>query len=421
MDIFIQLLQLFGILCIAFVVGKLLSKINLPSILGWLITGMVFGPCLVGLASQDLIDATYYKIIIKCFECFAGVMIGSEINFKKLKSFGKQITVITLFQSLGTFLVVSLAFCLIFHFTGVPIYLGFIFGGIALATAPAPVLSIVDQYKTKGPVTSTLVPMAALDDIIGVIVFFTVISIVSGLVGGEDAMPVYGIILMVLMPFVIGISIGFISCLIGKYLKGKVSYFVSFILSLLVCFGLGIICDIFLFKSFALNYLLIGMAFSATWANLAPDNKQQDVLKWFAPILSFSLIIVIVNLGMPLDYRSIAGTGIYTLIYIVFRSVGKIGGAALGGVVSKAQPTVKKFLGLTLLPHSGVSLVFAGIAINMLSGVDNESVKILQGTIAAAAIINEIIAVIVAKFAFKWAGEIPQTSIKKTESNPLTK
>ena len=115
---------------------------------------------------------------------------------------------------------------------------------------------------------------------------------------------------------------------------------------------------------------------------------------------------VIVNLGMPMDYRLIAGAGIFTAIYIISRAVGKIGGAYLGGKLTKAQPTVTKYLGFTLLPHSGVSLVFTGIAVTTLNSIEPSLAAIVSGTIVAAAIINEIIAVIIAKFAFKWAGEI---------------
>ncbi|MGN1053013.1 MAG: hypothetical protein ACI4SH_06485, partial [Candidatus Scatosoma sp.] len=119
--------------------------------------------------------------------------------------------------------------------------------------------------------------------------------------------------------------------------------------------------------------------------------------------------VVIVNLGMPLDYRLIAGAGVYTAVYILSRAAGKIGGAFLGGKITKAEPTVTRFLGFTLLPHSGVSLVFSGIAASTLATIDPSLSALLSGTIVAAAIINEIIAVIVAKAAFKWAGELNQS------------
>lgn len=133
----------------------------------------------------------------------------------------------------------------------------------------------------------------------------------------------------------------------------------------------------------------------------------------YNPILNLSLVIVIVNLGMPLDYRLIAGAGLYTVIYILSRALGKIGGAYIGGKLTKADPKATKYLGFTLLPHSGVSLIFTGIAVNTMATIDASLAAIISGTIVSAAIINEIIAVLLAKTAFKWAGEISQQSSKK--------
>ncbi len=184
--------------------------------------------------------------------------------------------------------------------------------------------------------------------------------------------------------------------------------FVLMLAFLCVSAACGLMIDLYLFHSFSLNYLLIGMAFSATVANLVPEKELADVLKLYNPLLSLSLIAVIVNLGMPLDYRLIVGAGLFTAVYILSRVAGKIGGAYLGGRITGAEPTVTKYLGFTLLPHSGVSLVFTGIAVSTLTAFDPSLADIVSGTIVAAAIINEIIAVIIAKFAFKWAGEIKE-------------
>ena len=287
----------------------------------------------------------------------------------------------------------------------VPIYLAFVFGGIALATAPAPALSIVNEYHTDGPVTKTLIPLAAIDDIIGVIVFFTVISIVSG-AGGACASSPIAIAGIVLLPFVIGILAGLVAAFLMKLSKNSVMRFALMVAFLCISVLCGLAVDKFVFHSFSLNYLLIGMAFSATVANSVPAEELAPTLKLYSPILNLSFVIVIVNLGMPLDYRLIAGAGLFTAVYIISRAAGKIGGAYLGGKISKAAPAVTKYLGFTLLPHSGVSLVFTGITVTTLTAIDPSLASIVSGTIVAAAIINEIIAVIVAKLAFKLAGEI---------------
>lgn len=400
-----DILSVFGIICIAIVVGKIAAKVKLPSILGWLVTGIVFGPYLVGVVSFETMDSMWYKIAIKVIECLAGVMIGKEIVFKKLASSGRQIIGITFIQSIGTFLVVSLVFGAVFLFMGIPVYLAFVFGGIALATAPAPALSIVNEYHTRGDVTKTLIPLAAIDDVIGVAVFFTVISVI-GSAFGEGSGSVGVIVLSVFMPFIIGGALGFGASFLMKKIKNDRINFVLLLFFLLLSAAVGIAVDMLVFRSFRINYILMGMAFSAALVNLVPEEKTKKVFEMYSPVLNISLVLVIVNLGMPLDYRLISGAGLFTAVYILSRAAGKIGGAYLGGKITKAPEKVTKFLGFTLLPHSGVSLVFTGIAVSTLSGIDTELSAIVQGTIAAAAIINEIIAVITAKYAFVWAGEI---------------
>lgn len=405
----IELFHVFAIICTACVCGKLIAKIKLPAILGWLIAGIVFGPYLIKIVTLDITNSLWYKIFIKFFECFAGVMIGREIIFKKIASSGKQIIGITFVQSIGTFLFVSVVFGIVFFITDIPVYLAFIFGGIALATAPAPALSIVNEYHTSGPVTKTLIPLAAIDDIIGVVVFFTVISIVNGM-NGNSSTSSLTIVGMVLLPFAIGIFAGIFAAFLMKWSKNNIQRLILLLAFLYTSALCGLMIYKFVFHSFSLNYLLIGMAFSATIANLLPEQKLVEMLKLYDPVLNLSLVIVIVNLGMPLDYRLIAGAGLFTVIYILSRAIGKIGGAYLGGKMTKADTTVTNYLGLTLLPHSGVSLVFTGIAVSPLTVVDASLASIVSGTIVAAAIINEIIAVIVAKLAFKWAGEIKRSA-----------
>ena len=180
MSVIVLTLRLLAAIVLAFIAGKLIAKLKLPSILGWLIAGMILGPHAVSLVSQELLDAGWYQSIIHVLECAVGLMIGTELVWNKIKKSGRSIIITTLTQSLGTFLVVSLIFGIIFWLTDIPLYLAFLFGGIALATAPAPALSIVREFKTKGPVTSTLIPMAALDDIVGCVVFFSTIAIVAG-------------------------------------------------------------------------------------------------------------------------------------------------------------------------------------------------------------------------------------------------
>ena len=171
---------------LAFIAGKLISKCKLPSILGWLIAGMILGPHAVSLVNQQLLDAAWYQNIMHVLECAVGLMIGTELVWNKIKTSGRSIIITTLTQSLGTFLLVSLVFGIVFWISQIPLYLAFLFGGIALGTAPAPALSIVREFKTKGPVTSALIPMAALDDIVGCIVFLVQLLLLQAIFPQEN-------------------------------------------------------------------------------------------------------------------------------------------------------------------------------------------------------------------------------------------
>lgn len=403
---------------IAFLFGKLVSKLKLPSILGWLIAGMILGPHAISILNNSILEAGWYENIVHILECAVGLMIGTELVWKKIKKSGKSIIITTLTQSLGTFIFVSLVFGIVFYFSGIPIYLAFIFGGIALATAPAPALSVVREFKTDGPVTKTLIPMAALDDMVGVIVFFTTIAIVAGRIS-EQKLPAYMIPIVVLLPLVIGIATGLLAGLLLKKERKTLENLVILIGMILITSGIGFIFNNHIMPKPILNFMLMGMAFSATFSNMITEDKLDKIMHDFNPILGISMIIVILNLGAPLDYHLILGAGMFTFIYIVTRAFGKYFGAFFGASITKSPKTVRNYLGLTLLPHSGVSLVFTGIAVSVLSGPDPKSAEIIQGTIAAAAVVNEVIAVIVAKKGFEWAEEFGKTDIDNIKTDNI--
>ena len=262
--------------------------------------------------------------MIHIFECAVGLLIGTELVWNKIKKTGKQIIVTTLTQSLGTFFVVSLVFGVIFYFMNIPIYLAVIFGGIALATAPAPALSVVREFKTDGPVTKTLIPMAALDDMVGVVVFFSVISIVASNIS-EQKLPVYMILLIVLLPIIIGIVTGLLAGLVLKKERSTAKTLTILILTLLLTSLVGFVLNTYVMPKPVLNFMLIGMAFSATFSNMISQERLEQIMKAFNPILGFSMIVVILNLGAPLDYHLILGAGLFTAIYICLLYTSKQG------------------------------------------------------------------------------------------------
>lgn len=392
------------VLAIAFVAGKLMTKIKMPSILGWLIVGIIFGPHALKWMPKAVLDSNWYKTIIMWMQCAFGVMLGTELIWKKLKNYGKALVLTTLTQSLGTFFIVSIAFGTVFSLVKIPIYLAFVFGGIALATAPAPAVSIVNEFHTKGPVTDTLLPMTVLDDVVGIAVFFTVNSLVARQVSG-GAVSLFMIPVMIFLPVIIGITVGFPVGFLLKKCKRKGPTLAILLGGITVTMLVGWLFNTFLLTGITLNYMLMGVSFAAVFSNLVTVERLEEVSSAFSPILAISLLAAIVDLGAPLDYHLILGAGLYTFVYIAARAFGKYFGARTGAVITHMPNTVKKYLGLTLLPHSGVSLVFTGIICSTLSS-EPQLVQILQGTIAAASIINEFIAVIAAKKGFELAGEI---------------
>ncbi|MGI6073243.1 MAG: cation:proton antiporter [Fermentimonas sp.] len=403
-ELLLYIVRWLCMLLLAWCCGKLIAKVKMPAILGWLIAGMILGPYGIGLLPQSLMDALWYKNIIIWMQCTFGLMLGTELVWEKIRSYGKALAVTTLTQSLGTFIIVTIAFALIFIITNQPLWLALAFGGIALATAPAPVLSIVQEFKTKGPVTDTLLPMAILDDVIAIAVFFTVNSFITSKVSG-GTIPIYMIPFMIILPIGIGIITGVPAGILLKKKPGKSKTLLILIVGITTTALIGAFLQQLL-PNISLNYMLMGVSYSAVFSNMIPEEQLKQTTNWFQPILAVSLLTAIVDLGAPLDYHLIIGAGMFTLIYMVSRAIGKYFGARVGAKATNMPTSVQKYLGLTLLPHSGVSLVFTGIVCSALAKPEPELASLIKGTIAAAAVINEIIAVIVAKKGFEPSGEI---------------
>lgn len=329
----LDLLRWILALALAFLLGKLVTKLKLPSILGWLIGGMMLGPHALALLPQHVLDDRIYKTIITWMQVSFGLMLGTELILRKIKSYGKALMITTLTQSLGTFLIVSLVFAVVFLIRGVPVYLAFAFGGIALAT-------------------------------------------------------------------------GFPAGLILRKMKSRAGIVAVLLIDITCTAVIGILLNRYVFTTITLNYMLMGVSASAVFSNMITEEQLDLLISLDQPILGISLLGAIVDLGAPLNYHLILGAGLYTFIYIGARAFGKYFGARIGATATHMPKTVQKYLGLTLLPHSGVSLVFTGIICGVLQGPRPDLAAIVQGTIAAAAVINEIIAVIAAKKGFELAGEI---------------
>ena len=170
---------------------------------------------------------------------------------------------------------VSLVFGAIFWAVGVPVYLAFLFGGIALATAPAPSLSIVNQMKTSGPVTSTLIPMAALDDLVGALVFFTVVAFVSAHIS-TAGVPVGVVLFLVFLPVLIGLATGFAAGRLMRKMRTQRTALAVMLAMLLASAGIGFAINRAL-PSPVLNFMLIGMGYSTMFANMISAEQLAQI------------------------------------------------------------------------------------------------------------------------------------------------
>lgn len=344
MSVLWMMMRILAAFVLAVLAGKAVARLKLPSILGWLIAGMVLGAHGLGLLSHEVLNASWYTTVMHVVECAVGLMIGSELVWKKLRRSGRAILITTLTQSLGTFAVVSATFAILFFIMKMPVYVAFIFGGIALATAPAPALSIVREFRTRGPVTDTLIPMAALDDIVGCIVFFTTIAVVTGHLSGGSLSPL-SIVLTVVLPLLIGIVTGVAAGFLLKKERSKEATLALLVMLILATAGIGFYFNNVVLSEPTLNFMLMGMVFSATFANMMPEARLAQIMNDFNPLLGVAMILVILNLGAPLDYHLILGAGLFTAVYILSRAAGKYFGAYFGAWITHSPDTAKKFLG----------------------------------------------------------------------------
>ena len=196
--------------------------------------------------------------------------------------------------------------------------------------------------------------MAALDDLVGAVVFFAVIAFVSSTlsVAGTSFIATLAI---VFAPVLIGAVRGVIAGFVMRHTRSNAATIASMLALLLATALFAMYLNENVLTGASLNFMLLGMAFSTAFANMIPKEKLDGVMRVMNPVISFSLILLILNLGAPLDYHLVFGAGIYTAVYIVSRAVGKYFGAYVGAAATQALDTVKKYLGFTLLPHSGVS------------------------------------------------------------------
>ena len=381
---------------------RLMKLLNLPNVTGYLLVGLLVGPFCLKVINEGNIDGL--KVITNAALGFIAFSIGGEFKLSSIKRLGKSVIIITLFQA---FVTSGLTF-LVLWLVKVPMPIALCLCAIASATAPAATLMVVRQYKAKGPVTDTLLPVVALDDAVGLMIFslcFALAKVIE--TGGE--LTVVNVLVMPILEIVLSLTfgalIGFVLSLAMKVFKSRANRLIGMIAG--VFLGIAL-CEI---MPLELSSLLVCMMIGAVFTNMRPDSigilDGQE--RWTPPLFMLFFIIS----GAELDLTVLPTVGLMGIAYLVARSIGKILGAALGAKSVKADDNIVKYLGLTLLPQAGVAIGMAQMVSMSLGGVVAEKVT---AVVLCATLIYELFGPVITKIALTKAGEIEKKpKVKKIE------
>ncbi len=383
------LLSLGIAILIGLVFNRLVKLLGLPNVTGYLVAGVLLGPSFLQVIPESFVSSL--TLLVNVALGFIAFSIGGEFRISKIKTIGKSVLIITFFQAFVTTAVVDLGLMLFF-----PPAIAISLGAIATATAPAATLMVVRQYNAKGPVTDMLLPVVALDDAIGLVVFSVSLSVAKLMVATEKP----NVALMLLEPIrEIALSL-IVGALIGAALTFGMGFFHSRSNRLT-----SIICAVFLGTSLAslwhLSSLLLCMAIGAVMANFYPESeKMLDITEHWTPVV-FLLFFIIS--GAELDLGILPTVGLLGVLYIVLRSIGKYFGARFGAMVVHEDENIRKYLGVALLPQAGVAIGMSQIVVSALPA---EYGTPIRAVVLCATLIYELVGPLLTKYVLTKAGEI---------------
>ena len=403
-------------LSIALLSGLLLSRVakllGLPAVTAYLIAGVLIGPFLlgqigIGFNSTDN-SPEHYKILCDLALGFIAFAIGNEFRLTQLKKIGKQATVIGIFQAVFTCVIVDIVLIGLSLIVGedvFPMSAAIILGAVATATAPAATLMVVKQYKAKGPLTDLLLPIVALDDAVGLVVFAISFGVAKSIDTG--VVDVVSMVINPLLEVVLSIALGavmgvlFTECEKHFHSNSKrMAVSVAFVMATVAISGIK---NIHIGPvHIAFSSLLACMMLGTVFCNICDfsEDLMDRADKWTAPLLVLFFVIS----GAELDL-SVFTEGIFVLIgvvYIIFRSVGKYFGAGISARLTNCDENTCKYLGITLLPQAGVALGMASQALSFGSSTG----KLVQSITLFAVLIYEIFGPYLTKIALTKAGDI---------------
>ncbi len=421
-------MQVLLVLSIAMLAGLMMSRLtkrfNLPAVTAYLVAGILIGPyCLgqlgiegLGFISTENVES--FSLISSVALGFIAFSMGSEFRLEELKKTGRQATVIAIFQALVATLFVDLALFGLHLLIPekLPLSCVITLGAIATATAPAATLMVVKQYKAEGPLTKILLPIVALDDVVGLIVFAISFGIAKAIELGHVDMisvlvnPIIEVIVSLLLGSVIGFLFHFTEQFFhsrSKRMTISVTYvFLAVALSMLH-FEIGPV-------TIGFSSLLVCMMMGTIFCNLCDfaEELMDRMDRWTGPIMVLFFVIS----GAELQFSVFADWAIILVgvIYIIARSAGKILGASVSAKFVKCSPTIQKYLGITLLPQAGVCLGMSLTALSLgASGV------IIRNISLFAVLIYELVGPLLTRIALEKAGEITEKPITAREQAKL--
>ena len=409
-----QTASIFLSLSVALLAGLLLSrlakKVQLPAVTAYLVAGVLIGPFVLGRIGIPGIGITGEQIegfglISDLALGFIAFSMGSEFRISQLKRIGKQATFVGVFQALFTTVIVDAAL-IILHLI-IPdkfsLQSAIVLGAVATATAPAATLMVVKQYKAKGPVTDILLPVVALDDAVGLVVFAVSFGIARSL--GTGTVNVTSFILEPVLEVILSLFLGFVMGLLftlcEKYFHSRskrMAVSVTFVMMTVaissMSFDIGSV-------HIGFSSLLACMMLGTVFCNICEVSEElmERADRWTTPVL----ILFFVISGAELELSVFADIMVVLIgaVYIISRSLGKYFGAGISARLSKCNPNVVKYLGITLLPQAGVALGMAIKAIEL--GPEG---AIVRNITLFAVLVYEIIGPLLTKVALTKAGDI---------------
>lgn len=395
---------------------RLFKPLKLPAVTAYLIAGVLIGPYCIGalgitgLGFDSHAAVEGLSLISEVALGFIAFSIGNEFRLSDLKKTGKQAFVIGVFQALVATLFVDLAL-LVIHFV-MPDKLTLpqviTLGAIATATAPAATLMVVRQYKAKGPLTDLLLPIVALDDAVGLIVFAVSFGVAKTLITGTVDMIsiIVNPLVEIACSLILGAIMGWVLTQLEKLFNSNTNrlnmtlalVFLTVSLSMLD-FHIGPVHVSF-------SSLLVCMMLGTVFCNICPlsEDLMEATDKWTSPL--FALFFVISGAELELSVFTDVAIVFIGVIYIIFRSLGKYSGTFVSAKATKCSPAIQKYLGITLLPQAGVALGMCTIAAADLPGQGD----LIRNITLFAVLIYEMVGPLFTRMALTAAGDIKPMS-----------